>query len=87
MAENIPNGRKFKLTLLTLFLATAGFAVTAVVPVLASVYSELVSGLIGILLVYAGGNVGAKFAGKGAKLPSDASQDGQVIEPSSLEKE
>lgn len=71
MVPNTINGRKYRLTLLTLFLATAGYCVTALVPSMFNVYNGFVSGLIGILLVYSGGNVGAKFANKGTELPSD----------------
>lgn len=57
----LPNGRKYKLTLICLLLLTAGLALTTVNPLITKVYAEFAGGIIGILLVYCGGNVSNKW--------------------------
>lgn len=59
--ERKHNGRKYKLTLISLLLLVAGFTLTTVNPLLAKVYAEFTGGIIGILLVYCGGNVSNKW--------------------------
>lgn len=53
--------RKFKLTFIAFLLITAGWLTTSINPVLASSYSELVTGVMGVFMLYLGGNVGSQF--------------------------
>ncbi len=56
------NGRKYKLALISVLAILAGFAMCAINPVFIAVFSELVTGVLGVLLVYCGGNVGKSWA-------------------------
>lgn len=61
-SANPANGRKYKLALISILAILAGFAMCAVNPVFIAVFSELVAGVLGILFVYCGGNVGKSWA-------------------------
>jgi len=56
-----PNGRKFTMGLICILVVLAGFALTLVSPILTKVYVDLVGGVVGVYLVYCGGNVSNKW--------------------------
>jgi hypothetical protein len=59
------SSRKFWLALTSLFLLTFTWIATGNNPVLASSFDQLITGVMGILMLYYTGNVGSKFvAGK-----------------------
>lgn len=53
--------RKYRLTLFCLGLVVIGFIATAVVASLSVVYAEYLAGILGLLTIYCGGNVGSKY--------------------------
>jgi hypothetical protein len=55
------SSRKYKLALIALVLVTGGWIVSGTVPGLAQMFSELITGIMGILMLYFTGNVGNKF--------------------------
>lgn len=59
--NKLPDGRKFRLALISIMLLTAAFAMAAINPVLATALPDFITGLIGLNLVYNGGNVGNKW--------------------------
>ena len=73
--EEITPGRKYRLALISLLILLAGFGVSAVNPVLASLYPQLITGVISVLFVYCGGNVANKIVLKKTDLNSNQSAE------------
>ena len=69
--ENTPNGRKYKLALISLLVAVAGFAIIVMNPTTALIglYGELTSAIFLINTAYYGGNVANKWATKKPLTP------------------
>ncbi len=55
------NGRKYRMTLIAMLIILAGYGLTVLNPVLQTSYAELAGGIVGLVLVYCGGNVSNKF--------------------------
>lgn len=73
-----PDGRKYRLAFLSMMLMLAGFALSGINPVWESAYPEFISGVLGICLLYFGGNVSNKIVlkkGAGGILTGIASQE------------
>ena len=49
------------MTLIAMLMLLAGYALTVLNTTLATSYAELAGGIVGLVLVYCGGNVGNKF--------------------------
>ena len=62
--SKVPDGRKYRLAIISLLIVLAGFGLAALNPVLATVLPELITGVLGINIVYNGGNVGNKLVTK-----------------------
>lgn len=56
------DGRKYRMAMILILVILAAFALCIMNPVLASVFGEVVGGLVGIYIVYCGGNIGSKIA-------------------------
>lgn len=63
------NGRKFRLALMSMFIMTAAFAVTATVPGMGVLFAEHMTGIATIYAIYCGGNVGAAYFSKKKEQP------------------
>lgn len=61
MTELKNNSRKYKLALVALLLITGGWLAGAFWPGLSRMFSELIAGIMGVLLLYFTGNVSNKF--------------------------
>lgn len=60
--EVLRNGsRKYKLAIVAMTLIVLGWIATAFVPLLLSSFSELINGIMAVLVIYYTGNVGNKF--------------------------
>lgn len=60
--QALKNGsRKYKLTLIALLLITGAWSASGLLPGLGHIFSELIAGIIGILMLYFTGNVSNKF--------------------------
>lgn len=61
-----PNGRKYKLALISLLVVVAGFAIIAMDPttMMISLYEKLLWGIFGVNSSYYGGNVANKWVTK-----------------------
>ncbi len=57
-----PDGRKYRLSLISLLVILTAFGIAILNPVFVGLYSELVAGVLAILFVYCGGNVGKSWA-------------------------
>lgn len=55
------SGRKFWLSVVSLLIILAGFSITPISSTLMAVYKELITGVLGVLIVYCGGNVSNKY--------------------------
>lgn len=55
------NSRKYRLALVSLLLITASWIMSGLLPGLAQMFSELITGIMGILMLYFTGNVSNKF--------------------------
>lgn len=55
------HSRKYRMGLLSLFLVTGAWVVAGLLPGLAQLFSELTTGIMGILMLYFTGNVSNKF--------------------------
>lgn len=55
------NSRKYKLALISLLLITGAWCAAGLLPGLGHIFSELITGVMGILMLYFTGNVGNKF--------------------------
>lgn len=53
--------KKYRLAIISLTLITLGWVAGNWMPVLASSFSELMTGIMGVLMLYYTGNVGNKF--------------------------
>jgi len=62
--NSIQAGRKYRLSLICLLALFCGFVCVAANPAFTPVFAELVGGVVGILVVYCGGNVTNKFVTK-----------------------
>lgn len=63
---------KFKLSILALTIAITGFLLVNFMPGLATVYTTLISAILGILTIYSGGNLGQDYlARKHGPLPHE----------------
>lgn len=60
--NRVPDGRKYRLAIISLVIVLTGFGVACINPILAKLYSELVAAVLGILFVYSGGNVAKEWA-------------------------
>jgi len=58
--ESKRQSRKYRLALISLGIILIGWGVTGLVTSLASVYSNLIAGVLGVLTIYYGGNVANK---------------------------
>lgn len=56
------NGRKYRMGLLLLMAAIAGFIAIMVVPTVGPYYATFLGGLCGIYTIYCGGNIGTHLA-------------------------
>ncbi len=61
MSESRNSSRKYKLTLISLLLMTAAWGISGFMPGLGQMFSELITGIMGLLMLYFTGNVGNKF--------------------------
>jgi len=59
---SIPDGRKYRMSIICLFVLLAGFGVAGLNPVFVKLYSELITAVLGVLFVYCGGNVANKWS-------------------------
>lgn len=59
--EQRNSSRKYKLALIALLLVTGGWAASGLLPGLAQMFSELTTGIMGVLMLYFTGNVSNKF--------------------------
>lgn len=57
-----PHGRKYSLALLGFVLILIGFSLTHWSPFFIQTYAEFVGGIVGMFLVYCGGNVSSQLA-------------------------
>ena len=76
--NSIPDGRKFRMGQLMMLMMLGGLGLASLTPVIASLYSEFTAGLIGIYVIYTGGNVSNKWVlGKkpGKKSMQSSSSD------------
>lgn len=55
-----PAGRKYRLAILCLLFILAAFGLATMNPILLKVFAEVVGGIVGIYIVYCGGNVATK---------------------------
>jgi hypothetical protein len=55
------HSRKYRMALLSLLLVTGAWVVAGLLPGFAQVFSELTTGIMGILMLYFTGNVSNKF--------------------------
>ena len=53
--------RKYKLALIAMVLVTGGWVTGGFLPGLGQMFSELITGIMGVLMLYFTGNVGNKF--------------------------
>lgn len=53
--------RKYRLAVISLLLITFGWLLASILPGLAQMFSELITGIMGVLMLYFTGNVGNKF--------------------------
>lgn len=53
-------GRKYTMGMICMLMVLSGFALATTNPILTKVFAELVGGIVGIYMVYCGGNVGNK---------------------------
>lgn len=55
------SSRKYKMALISMVLVTLGWIASGLLPGLAQMFSELIAGIMGVLMLYFTGNVGNKF--------------------------
>lgn len=67
--NKLPDGRKYRLTIMTMLILLAAFGVAGLNPALAALYPQLVTALLGLVFVYCGGNIGNKFVSKNGGPP------------------
>ncbi len=60
-AKLTKNGRKYRMTQLGILVLLVGFGASTLNPVLATLYPQLVTGVLGLIVIYHGGNVGNKW--------------------------
>jgi len=61
MANQVFSSRKYKLALLSLLILITGWIISGYLPALQKTYSDLIGGVMGLLMLYYTGNVGNKF--------------------------
>ena len=66
------SGRKYRLSLIALSVMLGGFMIVPFNTVLQSAYSELITGVIGVLVLYFGGNNASKYI---------ATKYGEIVDP------
>lgn len=79
-----PDGRKYRLAIISMFVLLGGFGLAGLNPAFAAVYAELVTAILGINALYYGGNVGNKWViGKsgGLSLSAGAVNSDNEAEP------
>ena len=71
-----PAGRKYRLAILCVLFIVGCYCFTIFNPILIKVFTELVSGIIGIYLCYCGGNASAALIAKRyAKIDKEVSKN------------
>lgn len=69
-----PDGRKYRLAIISMFILLGGFGLAGLNPAFAAIYTELITAILGINALYYGGNVGNKWViGKSGRLSIDPS--------------
>lgn len=68
--------RKLHFSLLCLALITLGFVMAAYFPAAQAMYVQYVAGILGVLTLYLGGNVGNKYVVAKATPPPPEEEDG-----------
>lgn len=72
----LPDGRKYRLVIISLFVLLGGFALAGLNPTFAAVYAELVAAILGLNALYYSGNVGNKWVvGKAGGLTMSVGQN------------
>jgi hypothetical protein len=70
-------GRKYRLSLITILVIFAAYALSGYAPTFAPLYEEMVSGLIAVLFVYCGGNITNKWVlGKPKSVKAPPPEEG-----------
>ena len=60
LTKIVPTGRKYRLALICILCILACFGLAGINPILLKVFAEVVGGIVGVFIVYCGGNVATK---------------------------
>jgi len=73
------DGRKYRLALLFSLLLLACFGLASMNPILVKVFAEIVGGVVGIYMIYCGGNVAAAAVHRKYQKKQEVEEEGKEL--------